>query len=64
MSFDPYNRSLKIREFIKTPTPEVGTHLGVWKFIPSHSPTFPHSQEHEMWLSGFIFGSHLRKPLP
>ncbi len=39
MSFDPYNRPLKIRESIKTPTPKVGAHLRVWGFIPSRSPT-------------------------
>jgi hypothetical protein len=41
MGFDPYNRSLKMWEFIGTPIPKVGAHLGVWGFIPSHSPTFP-----------------------
>jgi hypothetical protein len=35
MSFDPYNRLLKSQESIRTPTPNVGTHLGVWGFIPS-----------------------------
>jgi hypothetical protein len=40
MGFDPYNRYLKIRESIKTLIPKVGIHLGVWRFIPSHSPTF------------------------
>jgi len=39
MGFDPYNVSLKIWESTKTPTPNVGTHLGMWRFIPSHSPT-------------------------
>jgi hypothetical protein len=41
MTFDPYNHLLKIQEFIEIPTPEMGTHLGVWGFIPSHPPTFP-----------------------
>jgi hypothetical protein len=41
MGFDAYNRTLKIQESIGTPTPKVGAHLGVWGFIPSHSPTFP-----------------------
>jgi hypothetical protein len=41
IGFDPYNCSLKILESIGTPTPKVGTHLGVWGFIPSHSPTLP-----------------------
>jgi hypothetical protein len=39
-SFDPCNRLLKIWEFIKTPTPKMGAHLGVCGFIPSHFPTF------------------------
>jgi hypothetical protein len=39
MAFDPCNRSLKIWESIETLTPKVGAHLGVWGFIPSHSPT-------------------------
>jgi hypothetical protein len=41
MSFEPYNRPLKIQKSIKTSTPKVGAHLGVWGFILSHSPTFP-----------------------
>jgi hypothetical protein len=41
MGFEPWNRSLKIWDSIRTPTPKVGAHLKVWGFIPSHSPTFP-----------------------
>jgi hypothetical protein len=41
MSFDPCNCYLKIWNSIGTPTPKVGAHLGVWGFIPSHSPTLP-----------------------
>jgi hypothetical protein len=41
MGFDAYNHSLKIWKSIKTPTPKVGAHLGVWRFIPSHFPTLP-----------------------
>jgi hypothetical protein len=40
MTFDPYNRLLKIWESIGTPTLKVGTHLGVCGFIPSHFRTF------------------------
>jgi hypothetical protein len=40
MNFDSYNHLLKILEFIETPTPKVGSHLGVWGFIPH---TFLHS---------------------
>ncbi len=39
MGFGPCNCSLKIRESIRTPSPKVGAHLGVWGFIPSHFPT-------------------------
>jgi hypothetical protein len=34
MSFEPYNRLLKVQESIGTPTPKVGAHLGVCGFIP------------------------------
>jgi hypothetical protein len=30
MNFDPYDHPLKISESIRTPTPKVGVHLGVW----------------------------------
>ncbi len=40
MSFDSYNISLKIWESIGTLTPKMGTHLGMWQFIPSHPLTF------------------------
>jgi hypothetical protein len=40
MGFDPWNRSLKIRESIKTPIPKVEAPLKVWGFIPSHFPSF------------------------
>jgi hypothetical protein len=39
IGFDPCNCSLKIQESIGTPTPKVRVHLGVWRFIPSHSRT-------------------------
>ncbi len=41
MNFDPCNHPLKIWKSIGTPTPKVKVHLGVWGFIPSHSPTLP-----------------------
>jgi hypothetical protein len=41
MGFDPCNRSMKIWESIRTPTPKVGVHLGVWRF---NSPTLPYFQ--------------------
>ncbi len=64
LGFDPCDRSLKIREPIRIPIPKLRAHLRVWRFIPSHFSTLSHSQEHEMWLSGFTLGSHLCKPLP
>jgi len=39
LSFDPYNHPLKIQEFIETPTPKVGAHLEMCRFMPSHSLT-------------------------
>ncbi len=41
MSFDPYNRSLKIQESFKILIPQVGVALRVWGFILSHSSTLP-----------------------
>jgi hypothetical protein len=40
MSFDPYNRLLKICESIETPTPKMGVHLGLWGFILLKFHTF------------------------
>jgi hypothetical protein len=37
LGFDPCNHSLHIRESTETPTPNMGVHLGVWGFFPSHS---------------------------
>jgi hypothetical protein len=39
MGFDPWNCSLKIRKSTWTPIPNMRILLGVWGFIPSHSPT-------------------------
>jgi hypothetical protein len=41
MGFDPFNHFLKTQESIKTPTPKVEAHLGMWGFIPSHSLAVP-----------------------
>jgi hypothetical protein len=41
MVFHPWNCSLKIWKSITTLTPNVGVHLEMWGFIPSHSPTLP-----------------------
>jgi hypothetical protein len=38
---DPYNCFLKIQKSIGTPTPKMGVHLRVWRFIPSHFLTLP-----------------------
>jgi hypothetical protein len=53
MGFDPYNRSLKIQESIETPTPKVGVHLGVWRFISHTLPYFqpPRSMKCDSWAS-------------
>jgi hypothetical protein len=44
----------------------LGLQLPKWeptlKCVGSFPHTFLHSCEHEMWLSGFIFDSHLCKP--
>jgi hypothetical protein len=39
MSFDPCKYLLKIWESIRTLSPKVGAHLGVWGFLLSHFPT-------------------------
>jgi hypothetical protein len=44
-----------------TPTPNMGIHLGVWGFIPSHSL---HSREHVKWLPGLPLGPQPYNPLP
>jgi len=54
LSFDPYNRSLNIRESIETLTPKVEAPLGMWGFIPSHFPSLP----------SFPLGPQPCKPLP
>jgi hypothetical protein len=41
MGFDPYICPLKIQKSIGTPIPKMGIHLGVWRFIPSHSFALP-----------------------
>jgi hypothetical protein len=45
MSFDPLQLPFEASGSVGTPTPKVGTHLGVWSSFPH---TFLHSQEHEM----------------
>jgi hypothetical protein len=40
MNFDLYNCPLMIWKSIGTLIPKVGTHLGVWGFIPSHFLAF------------------------
>jgi hypothetical protein len=50
MDFHPYNCFLKIQESIETPTPKVGVHLGVWRFIPSHSPMLLRTWDVTPWL--------------
>jgi hypothetical protein len=53
MSCDTYNCFLKIH-----PTWEP-----TWGCVGSFPHTLLHSWEHEMWLTGFILGPHICKPL-
>jgi len=61
MSFDLCNHLLKIQEFIGTPSPKMGAHLGVWGFIPSHFLALPRA-----WnvTPEVTLGPHLCNPLP
>jgi hypothetical protein len=61
MGFDTCNCSLKIWKSIETPTPKMGAHLGVWVFIPSHSPALLGAWNVTPRLP---LGPHLCKPLP
>ncbi len=61
MSFNLYNRPLKIQKSIGIPTPKVGTQLGVWRFIPSHSLALLGAWNVTPKLT---LGLHLCKPLP
>jgi hypothetical protein len=45
MGFDSFIHPLKIQESIGTLTPKMGVHLGVWKFIPSHSFAVPETRD-------------------
>jgi hypothetical protein len=54
MGFVLFNYSLKIRESIGISTPKMGAHLGMWGFIPSHSPTLPWAWDvtpRNLWLT-------------
>jgi hypothetical protein len=62
-SFDPCNHALKIWESFwpfGTPTPNMGVHLGVWGFMPSHSL---HSRGHVKWLPNLPLGPPPSNPL-
>jgi hypothetical protein len=41
LGFDPCNHSFNIQESTKTLTPNMGVHLGMWRFFPSHSFALP-----------------------
>jgi hypothetical protein len=60
MSFYPCDRALKIQESIRIRTPNMEF---TWKCEGSFLDTLWHSQEHEMWLSGFPFGRQPCNPL-
>jgi len=57
LGFDPCNHSP--RKSIGIPTPNMGVHLGVWTFFPSHSFALP---GHENATPRFNFGPHPCKP--
>jgi hypothetical protein len=59
LSFDTYNRPLKIWESIGTPTPKVGA---PWECEGSFRHTFLHSWEHEMWLLTSFLAHTLASP--
>jgi hypothetical protein len=54
MGFDPWNFSLKVWESIGTPTPQMGAHLGMWGFNPSHFLTLPGAQDATLWLPSWL----------
>jgi hypothetical protein len=59
LSFDSWNCSLKFWESTETPSPKVGVALGVWRFTPSHFPTFSRVCDVTLGLS---LGPHLYNP--
>jgi hypothetical protein len=59
LRFDPSNCSLKFRESIGTPSPNLGVALGVWRLPPSHSPTLPGVSD---VTPGLPLGSHPYNP--
>ncbi len=59
LCFDPCNHSLNLRESIGIPTPNMGVHMGVWGFFPSHFFALP---GHENATPGLSLGSHPCKP--
>ncbi len=59
LSFDPYNRPLKIRESTKTPTPQSGTPLGCEGSFPH---TFSHPREYVVRFSVSLLACNLANP--
>jgi len=47
LGFDPWNRSLNIRESTKTLTPKMEAPLRMWGFIPSHFPSVADGNSHK-----------------
>jgi hypothetical protein len=62
LSFDPYNHSLNIWESTKTPTPNMGVHLGVWRFFPLTLFCTPGGMR--MRLLSLVLARTLTSPLP
>jgi hypothetical protein len=54
LGFDPCNHSLNIGESIGTPTPNMGVHLGVWGFFPSHSFALLGVWECDSWAYSWL----------
>jgi hypothetical protein len=69
MSFDPYNRLLKIWDSQIFKGQLQGSNLQLpkwkptWKCVDSFLHTFLHFWKHEMWLLSFTLNPHLYKPL-
>jgi hypothetical protein len=59
LNFDPWNRPLKIWEFVGTPTPKVEL---PWECEGSFLHILLHSREHAEWLLGFLLALNLATP--
>jgi hypothetical protein len=66
MGLNPCNHPLKVWKSIRIPIPKMGAHLGVWRFIPSHSLTIPRTwnvtPRLHFWSKSFTSPCHSCKP--